>query len=57
MTKARFLGGEGPLEEGKATHSGILAWRTPWAEEPGGQQSMGLKRVHDCGTELTHTQL
>ena len=57
MTKARSLGGEGPLEEGKATHSGILAWRTPWAEEPGGQQSMGLKRVHDCGTELTHTQL
>ena len=24
-----------------ATHSSILAWRTPWTEEPGGQQSMG----------------
>ena len=23
------------LEEGKATHSGILAWRIPWTEEPG----------------------
>ena len=28
-----------------ATHSGILAWRTPWTEEPGGLQSMGLQRV------------
>ena len=25
-----------PLEEGMATHSSILAWRTPWTEEPGG---------------------
>ena len=25
-----------PLE--KATHSSILAWRTPWAEDPGGQR-------------------
>ena len=29
------------LEEGKATHSGILAWRIPWTEEPGGLQSIG----------------
>ena len=34
---------EGPLEEGKATHSSILAWRTPWTEEPGALQSMGRK--------------
>ena len=27
------------------THSGILAWRIPWTEEPGGLQSMGLLRV------------
>ena len=32
----RFLGGEDPLEEGMGTHSSILAWRIPWAEEPGG---------------------
>ena len=32
--------GEYPLEEGMATHSSILAWRIPWAEEPGGLQSM-----------------
>ena len=29
-------------------HSSILAWRIPWTEEPGRQQSMGLHRVgHD----------
>ena len=26
----RSLGWEDPLEEGKATHSSILAWRIPW---------------------------
>ena len=37
-----------------ATHSGILAWRTPWTEEPGGLQSMGPQRVgHDRATEHT----
>ena len=31
-----------------ATHSSILAWETPWTEEPGRLQSMGWKRVgHD----------
>ena len=31
-----------------ATHSGILAWRIPWTEEPGGLQCMGLKSTgHD----------
>ena len=24
------------LEKGMATHCSILAWRIPWAEEPGG---------------------
>ena len=40
-TQVRFLGQEDPLEEGMATHSGILAWRIPWTEEPGRLQSMG----------------
>ena len=31
------LGQEDHLEEGMAIHSSILAWRTPWTEEPGGQ--------------------
>ena len=34
-----------PLEKGMATHSGILAWRIPWTEEPGGLQSMGSQRA------------
>ena len=29
-TLVRFLGWEGPLEKGKATHSSILIWRIPW---------------------------
>ena len=37
------LGQEDPLEKGMATHSSILAWRMPWAEEPGGLQSLGLE--------------
>ena len=36
------------LEQEMATHSGILAWRIPWTEEPGGLQSTGPPRVgHD----------
>ena len=35
------LGQEDPLGKGMATHSSMLAWRIPWAEEPGGLQSMG----------------
>ena len=41
----RSLGQEGPLEEGKATHSSILAWRIPWTEKPGGLQSIASQRV------------
>ena len=37
-------------------HSSILAWEIPWTEEPGGLQSMGLRRVgHDLATEHAHT--
>ena len=38
------LGREDPLEKGIATHSSILAWITPWTEEPGSLQSMGLQK-------------
>ena len=44
----RSLGWEDPLEEGKATHSSILAWEITWTGEPGGLQSIGSQRVgHD----------
>ena len=36
------------LEKEMDTHSSILAWRIPWTEKPGGEQSMGSQRVgHD----------
>ena len=38
-----------------ASHSSILAWRIPWAEEPGGLQSMGLQRVRLDWSDLTRT--
>ena len=28
-----------------ATYSSILAWKIPWAEDPGRPQSMGSQRV------------
>ena len=35
-------------EKAMAAHSSTLAWKIPWAEEPGRLQSMGLRRVgHD----------
>ena len=47
-TWVRSLGREDPLEKEMATHSRILAWRIPWAEESGGLQSMGSQTVrHD----------
>ena len=36
---------EDPLEEGMATHSSILAWRIPRAEELGRLQSTGSQKV------------
>ena len=43
--EVQSLGQEDPLQKGMATHSSVLAWRIPWAEEPSGLQSMGLHRV------------
>jgi len=44
-TWVQSLSWEDPLEEGKATHSSILAWRIPWTEESGGLWSMRSQRV------------
>ena len=47
-TQAQSLGQEDLLEKEMATHSSILACRSPWTEEPGRLQSMGSQRVrHD----------
>ena len=47
-TRVQSLSWEDPPEDEMATHSSILAWRTPWTEEPGGLQSTGSHGVrHD----------
>ena len=46
-TWVQSLGGEDPL-----THSGILAWKITWPEEPGWQQSIGTQRVRHYWSNL-----
>ena len=41
----RFLGWEDPLEKGIATHSSILAWKSPRTDESGRLQSMWSKEL------------
>ena len=38
--QVRSLSWDDPLEGEMATHSSILAWRSPWTEEPGELQSI-----------------
>ena len=47
--QVQSLGREDHLEKEMATHSSILAWETPWTDEPGGLHHPGVrKRVgHD----------
>ena len=54
-TQVQPLHQKDPLEKGMATRSSILAWESPWTEEPGGLQSVGLQRVgHHWATKHTH---
>ena len=41
-TRVQSSSQEDPPEEGKATHSSILAWRIPWTDETGRLQSIRL---------------
>ena len=54
-TWVQFLGQEDPMEKEMATHSSTLAWRIPWAEEPGRLQSMGSQEL-DMTLRLNHHQ-
>ena len=38
-----------------ATHSSTLVWKIPWAEEPGGLQSMGSLRSWTRLSDFTFT--
>ena len=51
------LGQEDPLEEEMATHSSILVWRIPWAEEPGGLQSTLHAEESDMAKVTSHAWL
>ena len=51
-TRVQSLSQEDPLEKEMVTNSSSLAWKSPWTEEPGRLQSMGLQRVgHDLAIE------
>ena len=58
-TRVQSLGQDNPLEREMAIHSGTLAWRIPWMEEPGSHPPGGRKewdtveRLHS----LTHSLL
>ena len=55
-TWLQSLGLDDPLEKEMATHSGILAWRIPWTEEPGELYSPWGHKELDTTERLTHTQ-
>ena len=53
--QVQSLSQEDTLEESMKTHSSILAWRIPWTEEPGMQQSMEAQREgHDWAGMHAH---
>ena len=56
--QVQSLGQEHPLEESKATHSRILAWRIPWIKESCGLQSSRSQRIgHDWSNSArVHTR-
>ena len=41
---------------GNATHSSVLAWKTPWTEEPGSLLSVGCKASDTTKQLSVHTQ-
>ena len=48
---------DSPLEMEMAIHSSILAWSSPWTEEPGGLQAVGSQRGrHNWATKHHHRQ-
>ena len=55
-TRIQSLGQEDPLEKGMPIYFSILAWRTPWTEEPGRLQSIGVAEL-DTTEGLTRTSL
>ena len=55
-TRVQSLGWDNPLEKEMATHSGILAWRIPWTEEPGRLYGPWGHEELDTTERLTHNE-
>ena len=53
-TQVQSLGGKDPLGEEKATQSSVLAWKTPWTEEPGGCSPKSCTDSDVIEHELAH---
>ena len=51
------LGQEDPLEKEMAAHASILTWETPWAEGPGGLQSVGSQELDMTEPQHIHIHL
>ena len=51
-TWVQSLGSERSLEKEMATHSSILAWEIPWAEEPAGYRPWIRGVRHDLATKI-----
>ena len=51
-TRVPSLDQEDPLEKEMTTHSGTLAWKISWMEEPGGYSPQGPKES-DTTQQLT----
>ena len=52
--QVQSLGQEDPLGKEMTTHSSILAWKIPWAEEPDEVQSMESQRVGNDLEDWVH---
>ena len=57
LKRLKCLGQEDPQEKEMVTHSSILAWRSPWTEEPGSLQSVGSQRVRHNWSYLAHKHM
>ena len=55
LTRVRFLDREDPLEKEMASHSGILAWRILWTEEPGRPPVHGVAKNRTQLSDFTFT--
>ena len=54
---AEDVGGKDLLEKEMATHSSILAWKSPWTVKPGSYSPLGYKESDTTEQLSTHPHL